>query len=128
MAASTALKLIDPDGKFPPLRPENIAEHRPRLTREAELLFIVTSERKPLKPLKADLELTPENDLVFTVKYPPPTAGRLLFSAAFLRRLGEGYGGIIEVNDRHGQNLGWEQLQWAQPNFDLTLPQETPAR
>lgn len=128
MAVSTALKLIDPEGKLPPLRPENLAQHRPRLTREAELLFILTSERKPLKALHTDIELTPENDLIFTVKYPPPAAGRLLFSAAFLRRLGEGYGGIIEVNDRHGQNLGWEQLRWAQPNFDLTLPPDAPAK
>lgn len=128
MAASTALKLIDPEGKLSPLRPETIADQRPRLAHEAELLFILTNERKPLKVLRATVELTPENDLVFTVTYPPPAAGRLLLSAAFLRRLGDGYGGIIEVNDRQGRNLGWEQLRWAQPNFDLTLPPETPAR
>ena len=122
MAQSTALKLIDPAARLPSLAPENFAEHRPRLLREGAALFTITSVRTPLAPRKVDVELTEENDVVFKITYPRPAAGRLLFSAAYLKKLGDGYGGIFEVNDDSDHNLGWEQLLWAQPNLEVTVP------
>jgi hypothetical protein len=122
MAQATALKLIDPTTKIPALTPENLPTHRPRLVRAAALLFILTSAKKQLSAQAATVELTDENDLIFRVTYPRPAPGKLYFSAAYLRNLGDGYGGILEVNDDANKNLGWEQLLWAHPNFDVTIP------
>lgn len=122
LAQATALKLIDPAAKIPSLTPENLAAHRPRLLREAAALFIVTSVHTQLTARAATVELTDENDLIFRVTYPPVAPGQLYFSAAYLKKLGDGYGGILEVNDAADKNLGWEQLLWAQPNFAVTVP------
>ena len=92
MAQSTALKLIDPTAQIASLTLENLAAHRPRLVREAAMLFILTSVRQPLVSRTATVELTDENDLIFRVTYPRPAPGKLYFSAAYLRRLGDGYG------------------------------------
>ena len=122
MAQATALKLIDPTAKIPALTTDNWAAHRPRLVREAALLLILTSARKQLTVRAATIELTDENDLIFRVTYPRPAPGPLYLSAAYLRRLGDGYGGILEVNDSLDKNLGWEQLLWAHPNFEISIP------
>jgi hypothetical protein len=122
MAQSTALRLIDPTGKIPVLTAENLAEHRPRLLREAAALLLITSVHTQLTARTATIELTEENDLIFRVIYPPAAAGKLFFSAAYLKKLGDGYGGIIEVTDAADKNLGWEQLLWARPNFEVTVP------
>ena len=122
MAQATALKLIDPTAKIPALTTDNLAAHRPRLVREAALLLILTSARKQLTVRAATIELTDENDIFFKVTYPRPAPGRLLIHAAYLRRLGDGFGGLLEVNDPAGKNLGWEQLLWSRPNFEITVP------
>jgi len=125
MAQATALKLIDPTAQIPALTPESLATHRPRLVRAAALLFILTSARKQLTARAATIELTEENDLIFRVTYPRPAPGKLYFSAAYLRNLGDGYGGILEVNHGSDKNLGWEQLLWAHPNFEVTVPPDS---
>ena len=122
MAQATALKLIDPTAQIASLTLENLAAHRPRLIREAAMLFILTSVRQPLVSRTATVELTDEIDLIFRVTYPRPAPGPLYLSAAYLRRLGDGYGGILEVNDSLDKNLGWEQLLWAHPNFEISIP------
>jgi hypothetical protein len=126
MAQSTALKLIDPTARIPSLTPENLAEHRPRFLREGAALFVVTSVHTKLTARKIEIELTEENDVVFKLTYPRPAPGRLLFSASYLKKLGDGYGGIFEVNDDSDHNLGWEQLLWAQPNLEVTVPPAAP--
>ena len=126
MAQSTALKLIDPTAQIASLTLENLAAHRPRLIREAAMLFILTSVRQPLVSRTATVELTDENDLILRVTYPRPAPGKLYFSAAYLRRLGDGYGGILEVNDASDKNLGWEQLLWARPHFEITVSSPSP--
>jgi hypothetical protein len=122
MARSTALKLIDPELRIRALTPENVAEHRPPLEREGRLLFILTSLRTQLAAQKINVELTEENDITFTVTYPRPAPGRLLVHAAYLRKLGEGYGGIVTIDDEANRNLGWEQLLWERPNFEAAIP------
>lgn len=125
MAQATALRLIDPGAAIPALTPENLATHRPRLVREAATLFTLTSgpARTVVKPAKAaEIELTEENDLIFRLTYPRPAAGPLIFAAAYLKKLGDGYGGILEINDAADHNLGWEQLLWAHPRFEVRIP------
>jgi hypothetical protein len=126
MAQSTALKLIDPTALLPSLNAANLPSHRPRLLREAVALFILTSARKPLVSRTASIEITDENDIIFRVTYPRPAPGPLYISAAYLRRLGDGYGGLFELNDPAGKNLGWEQLLWSRPNFEVTVPTPSP--
>ena len=128
MAQSTALRLIDPQVKIPSLTPENMTEHRPRLTREGSLLFILTSLRTQLAARKVEVELTDENDIIFTVTYPRPAAGRLLVHAAYLKKLGDGYGGIVNVDDDANRSLGWDQLLWERPNFEVTIPAAASAK
>jgi hypothetical protein len=122
MAQSTALKLIDPEAKIPVLTFENFASHRPRLEREAASLYVVTSGRKRIAPNKVTADLTDENDVVFKVRYARPAPGPLHFHAAFLKKLGQGYGGILEASDNQGNHLGWEQLMFENPNVEITIP------
>ncbi len=128
MAQSTALKLIDPTPKIPALIPENLATYRPRLVRAAAMLFILTSARKKLTARAATIELTEENDLIFRLTYPHPAPGPLYFSAAYLKRLGDGYGGILELTDDAGENLELEKLLWSRPNFEVTIPMLSPPK
>ena len=122
MAQSTALRLIDPAMKARALSVDNFATHRARLEREAAALCVLTSNRKPLAPRRVEVELTDENDVVFKVIYPRPAPGRLHFHAACLKKLGEGYGGIFDASDTTGNHLGWEQLSFENPNFELIIP------
>ncbi|MBC7366550.1 MAG: hypothetical protein H7343_07025 [Undibacterium sp.] len=123
MSPTTALRLIDPAARIPRLTPENFHTHRSALLREAAVLFRLTSTGRPLPAQSTAVELTDENDVVFRVTYPRPGPGALAFSATYLARLGDGYGGLFEVTDGPKQkNLGWEQLLWSRPDFEIALP------
>ena len=122
MAQSTALKLIDPAASIPVLTPENLATHRPRFLREGVKVFVFTSGRSPLSARRVEIELTEENDFVFRVTCARPAPGRLHLHAAFVAKLGEGYGGIVEVSDTAGHHLGWEQLTFNNLNLEVVIP------
>lgn len=121
MAQSTALRLIDPELRAGALTFQNFEAHRPRLEKEAATLFVLTAGRNTLAAQRVDVQLTDENDVVFRIASPRPKAGRLHFHAAFLKKLGQGYGGILEVSDAAGDNIGWEQISWENPNFEVAL-------
>ncbi len=127
LAAGTAWKLIDSSEQTPPLQSDNFAERSPALAKAGERLFILTANHRAVTARHGKVELTAENDLIFTVLYPRPPPGILFISASYLRNLGEGYGGICEVSDETGRHLGWEQLTWARPHFEVTLPAPAPA-
>jgi len=122
IAASTALRLIDPDSALPPINPADWSELHPRFLRAGATLFKLTAKDQQLEPRAIVVELSDENDLIFHIVYPRPEAGTLIFYAAYLKKLGDGYGSILEFNDPSGRNLGWEQLLWAHPDFTATLP------
>ena len=126
MAQSTALRLIDPQGVGGVISFENFATHRDRLLAEARKLYVLTAARRPLPPEKVAVELTDENDVVFTLRYARPAAGPLHFHAALLKKLGAGYGGILDVSQPGGAHLGWEQLSFENPNFEISLPAPSP--
>lgn len=127
LAQGTALRLIDPEAHIRGITLENFPTYRARFEKEGAALCIVTSIRTPLVVRKVEVEFTEENDIAFKVIYPRPPPGRLHFHGAFLKKLGEGYGGIIEINDAAGLNLGWEQLSAENPNFEITVPAAKPA-
>jgi hypothetical protein len=122
MAQATALKIIDPELKEGAITEQNFATLKPRLMRAATALFVLTSARKPLVAQKAEVELTEENDIIFTLAYPRPAPGPLRFRAAFLEKLGQGYGGILEVLDGANKDLGWEKLSFENPSFEVKVP------
>jgi hypothetical protein len=122
IAASTALRLIDPDSALPALNTANWSELRPRFQRAGATLFALTAKDQQLEPRAIAVELSDENDLIFHITYPCPRAGTLEFYAAYLKKLGDGYGSILDFHDPSGRNLGWEQLLWAHPNFTVAIP------
>lgn len=126
MAKGTALQLADPEAKLPALTPENFAAHRAPFDRLAPDLLVITAARKPLKVLRLETQLTEEGDIVFRLAYAPPAPGRLQVQAGFLKKLGPGYGGILEVSDAAGANLGWEQVSFEYHVLEITLPVPPP--
>jgi hypothetical protein len=122
IATSTAVRLIDSEASLPALTPAHWPELRPRFQRTGATLFELTTKDAPLIPRAVAVELSDENDLIFHIVYPRPEAGNLVFYAAYLKKLGDGYGSILDFNDPSGRNLGWEQLLWAHPDFTATLP------
>ena len=128
MAQNTALRLVDPKAAFPQVTPENFASFRERLKAQAAVLFVVTSLRAPLQPRSVDAEVTEELDIVFKIVFPRPAAGRLHFHASFLQKVGEGFGGTIFVSDPAGKDLGWDQITWENPNFEINVPSDSPPK
>jgi hypothetical protein len=122
MAQATALRLIDPQSKVAAITAANLSAHRERLEKEAAALCIVTTARTPLVARKVGVELTEENDIVFRVAYPRPPPGRVHFQAAFLKKLGQGYGGLFDASDSVGKHLGWDLLSFQNPNIEITIP------
>jgi hypothetical protein len=128
MAQSTALRLIEPQRNAGAISVENFAAHRARLEQEAATLCLLTSGRKPLPARAVDVELTDENDIVFKVTYPRPAPGPLHFHARCLKKLGAGYGGIFDASESDGRHLGWEQLSFENPNYEISIPGSPPTR
>ena len=122
LAQSTALRLVDPDRNIRGLTLGTFEKHRAVFERHAPGLYVLTAGRKRLVAGKSTAELTDENDVIFKIEYPRPPAGPLHFHAAFLVVLGEGYGGLIDVSENTDKQIGWEQLSWANPNFEVILP------
>lgn len=122
MAKGTALKLVDPKAELPELTVENFATHRSAFDRIAPELIVPSAAKKPLALIRLETQLTEEGDVVFHYAFAAPPAGRLLIEAAFLKKLGSGYGGILEVSDTAGHTLGWEQVSPEKPSLEITVP------
>jgi hypothetical protein len=122
MAQINALKLIDPTNKIPRLTQENFGEFRARLVKAGAALFTVTSLKAGVASRKVEVELTEENDVVFNISYPRPAPGLLIFDAVFLKKFGEGFGGIIDASDTAGHHLGWDQITWEHTSLVVMVP------
>jgi len=130
IAQRTALLLVDAHADFPALTPDNFAAYHARLKARATELYALTSGRTALAPREVEVRLTEEEDIAFTLVYPRPAAGRLHFHATFLTRLGDGYGGTIYLSDPAGKDLGWDQISWENPDFEVSVTapaQKSPA-
>lgn len=128
-AQSTALQLLEPAPKARAITTSNFDDLKPALEKAGLKLFVVNALRKPFPAQKVGVELTDENDVVFKLTYPRPPVGQLHFHAAYLRKLGEGYGGILEVADTSGNHLGFEQLSFEYVNFEVkVLPVTAPKK
>jgi hypothetical protein len=125
MAQLTALKLADLDPKVGALTTENFAHYRDQLAAAGRAMFVVTAGTSVLPVQSVRVELTEENDVSIRLYYARPPPGRLHLHAAFLRKLGDGFGGILDTTDDAGRQLGWDQLTWDNPNLEITVP--TPA-
>ena len=128
MAPVCATLLLDPSGKLPGVSEDSFPEFHDRLKALAGQLYVVTSGRTPLKPREADVRLTEELDIEFTLVYPRPAAGRLHFHASFLSKLGTGFNGMIYLTDSERKDLGWDQISPEYPNLEVTIPVPPPAK
>ena len=117
----TMHKLCDPEGKIAGLTPDNFAQHRARIAAAARTLFTVTSLKKALAVRSVVVALTEENDVSVRLVYPRPAEGKLTVQSAYLTKLGEPYGGIIDSADSDGRQLGWEQIAWDKPDLEITV-------
>lgn len=122
MANSTAMRLITPRNGNVALSESNFARYRDRLEKEAPQLCVLSRGGKPFSARSITVELTDENDVVFKLIFARPPAGPLHFRAACLKKLGQGYGGILDASDSAGKHLGWEQLSFENPTFEITIP------
>ena len=129
MAPQCAMLLLDPSGKQPGgITEENFPDFRARLEALGAQFYVVTSVRTPLKLRSIAARMTEEYDVVFTLVYPPPGAGRLYFHATFLTKLGVGFTGTIYLTDLAGKDLGWDQINAETPNFEATVAATPPAK
>lgn len=128
MSSATAFDLIDPEKKARGTIAEIFEHHRPQFEREAALMYVLTAARKSLTAQKVAVELTEENDIAFRVAYARPPPGPLHFHAAFLKKLGQGFGGILDATDSSGNQLGWEQLSFENPNLEIVVPAPAPLK
>lgn len=127
MGPATALRLIDPTAKPQALTLESFERYRERLLKEGAGLFVVTSSKARLASAGVEVKLTEEKDVAFKVTYPRPPSGLLIFNAAFLEKLGTGFGGIIDASDTLGHHLGWDQITWENTTLVVVLPAPGPA-
>jgi hypothetical protein len=122
MAQVTALRLVDPAKKIAQFTEENFPTHRARLIKEGETLFAVTALKTNLPVSKVEVELSEERDIAYRLVFPRPAPGLLVIEAAFLKKLGPGFGGIIDANDSEGHHLGWDQLSDENATLVVMLP------
>ena len=108
-----------------PFSAEKIADTQQNLARTG-VFRSIDVRPQPTNPesqtRNIDVELTEENDIAFKLIYPRPPAGRMHVHAAMLKKLGPGYGGLFDASEPDGRHLGWEQLSYENPNYEITLP------
>ena len=122
MAQVTALRLVDPAKKIAQFTEENFATHRPRLLKEGETLFAITALKTNLPVSKVEVELSEELDIAYRIVFPRPAPGLVVIDAAFLKKLGQGFGGVIDASDSEGHHLGWDQISSENSTLVVMLP------
>jgi hypothetical protein len=127
----------------PPVTPvteDNFEEaYHALLKKYAPEMLEITVDGKPLAPASADVALFEETDVQFSFVYPRPSNGRLRFTANFLKRMGDGYGNSLGMNedrkvlgygDQSTDNLAWEINLGQDPGIpspsELSHPPEPP--
>ena len=127
MSSPNATSLLAPGTARRRLTPQDFSAFHARLVAAGPGLFALTAATAPLPARTTRARLTEENDVEFTLVFPRPVAGPLVFRAAFFARLGEGCGGTLDVSDTSGRHLGSAQLSTAQDSLALSLPAPSPA-
>ena len=117
----TAQRLIPTAAKPPPITESSFADYRERLVAVAPELCTFTSGKIKHRATKAEAIYTDEEDVTFKIFYPRPPSGPMILHAAFLVKLGDDYGAIVEVADNAGNHLGWDQLTAENPNLEVTV-------
>lgn len=92
-------------------------DYHAALQKFAPEMLAITLDGKPLQPTSWDVELFEETDIQFTFVYPRPPNGRLRITANFVKRMGDGYGNSLGMNedkkvlgyaDQSADSLAWE--------------------
>ena len=122
MAPVAALRLIDPAAPVRRLTAEDFATQRPRLMQVGATLFTLVQLKHRLASRQVEVALTEEGDVAYQIIFPRPAPGLLMIDATFLKRLGEGFGGMIDARDTEGHRLGWDQLTHDNATLIVMLP------
>lgn len=118
----SALQLIVGGSAFSPLTPENFAQAAPRLKEVVGDLFTLSVGEEVLPLVSSDVKIAGEDDVMFILRYPRPSGGRLHFYGGYVEYLIDGHVGTLVVNSAPEKNLGWSPISWDQPSFELPLP------
>jgi hypothetical protein len=122
MAPVAALRLLDPAAPVRRLTAEVFAAQRPRLVQAGATLFTLVQLKNRLASRQVEVVLTDEGDVAYQIIYPRPASGLLMIDATFLKRLGDGFGGMMDVRDPEGHRLGWDQLTHDNATLIVMLP------
>lgn len=120
IADTTTAALCLPDANK--LDATEFVRHRALLTQCGAGLFALADARGPLKVRDTEVTLTPENDLLVKLTYPPPAGASLRIVATHLARLRDpSYGATLTVTGEH-VFLGQKLLRADDDAMLVTLP------
>ena len=122
MAPVAALRLIEPGASAKRLTAEDFARKRSGLMERGAKLFTLVQLKTRLAPGKVEVALTEDGDVDYRLTFPLPDPGLLMIDAVFLKALGDGFGGMIDVHDPEGRRLGWDQLTHDNATLIVMLP------
>jgi hypothetical protein len=122
LARSSAHDLLPDAKKLPAITPENFSEFAPRLQSIASELLAITSAGKPLPLKSAQVKISGDADITFTLAYAPAAPGKLRLFAAYLGRLVDGHVATLVVTGANSEDLGWSPATMDQPVFETTVP------
>lgn len=96
----------------------------PLLKPVAPKMLDITLDGQSLAPSLTEVSLFEETDIRFTYVYPRPDSGRLRVTANFLKRMGEGYGNSVGMNEDR-KVLGYGDQDMENPSWEVTLGKNT---
>lgn len=122
MAPVAALQLVEAASPARHLTAEDLLTQKPAFIAQGAKLFSIIQLPSPLAPSQVEFARTDEGDVDYRITFPRPAPGLLMIDAVFLKRLGDGYGGMIDVHDAEGHRLGWDQLTHDNSSLVVMLP------
>jgi hypothetical protein len=123
LARSSAHNFLPEPRTSPPITPETFPDYAPQLRALAPQFFQITSGAKPLAlAAPADVKISGDADVVFTLTYPRPPPGPLKFFGYYLGYLVDGHVATFVVANGAGDDLGWSPLSIDQPTFHVVVP------
>lgn len=128
LARSCAHDLLENARGRPPLTPQSFAEFAPELRAIAPRLVRITASDRPLSVRSAEVQISGDNDVTFTLVYPAPAAGPLNFVVDYLRHLADGHVATLVVTNARGDDLDWSPLTVDQPAFAAPIAKPSPSR
>ncbi len=124
MSRAPVRRLLD-NAPDVPLTEDNFATlYQPLLKKSAPQMLALTTEGQPLAPTSVVVELFEETDIKFSFLYPRPPNGRLRVTANFIKRMSEGFGNNLGMNEDR-KVLGYGDQSASNPDWEINLGKDT---